>query len=106
MEYIMGGLLVAGIVLALFLFRRQHALQKEISMLRQVNKEKEEEIETLKRSREEWQQVPDLLDTHDKVVELSESGESVENISKQLQIPESKVIMTLKFEKMKHHGAH
>ncbi len=47
----------------------------------------------------------DTLETHDKIIELFESGATIESICETLKIPQSKAEMTLKFEKMKKNGS-
>jgi uncharacterized protein HemX len=101
MEFILIAVVVLGIVVIVYLLKQQNGLKKEIALLQKIAETREKTIENLQARERNTEPVVDLLATHDRVVELFESGESVESISEQLKIPQSKVEMTLKFEEMK-----
>ncbi|MEA3419908.1 MAG: sigma-70 family RNA polymerase sigma factor [Campylobacterota bacterium] len=104
MELILTGVVVLAIVVIFYLLKQQRELKKEIALLQEITEVREKTIENLQIREKDTEPIVDLLTTHDKVIEMFESGESIESISEQLKIPQSKVEMTLKFEKMKKDG--
>ena len=105
MESILAGVIALAAVAIVYLLWRHHGLKKEITLLQKITEAREKTIENLQAREKDMEPIVDLLATHDRVVEMFESGESIESISEQLKIPQSKVEMTLKFEKMKQDGA-
>ncbi len=93
-----------GLITILYLLRELRRLKKELSRLQEISKARQNTIEHLHEHEHEETLPVDALSTHDKVIEMFESGETIEVISEQLGIPQSKVKMTLKFEKMKKDG--
>ena len=108
----MVKLLLALIVVAeafaiVYLIQKRRRLKKEYRRLQGKYKESKELLAQLRLDEEsqESQEPVDKLAAHDAIVEMCESGADAEMIAQQLEIPKSKVEMTLKFEKMKKDGA-
>ena len=104
MKLLLISALLLGLIIILYLLRELRRLKKELSRLQEISKARQNTIEHLHEQDLDSTLPVDALLTHDKVIEMFESGESVEVISEQLRIPQSKVKMTLKFEKMKKDG--
>lgn len=105
MKLILLSVIGLGLITILYLLRESRRLKKELSSLQEICKARQNTIEHLQKQDHDSSLPVDVLSTHDRVVEMFESGETIEAISEQLKIPQSKVEMTLKFEKMKKDGA-
>ncbi len=105
MKLLLISVIGLGFITILYLLRELSRLKKELSHLQEISKARQNTIEHLQEQDHDNSLPVDALSTHDKVIEMFESGETVEVISEQLKIPQSKVKMTLKFEKMKKNGA-
>ncbi len=101
MEMLVVGLAIVWIVTVLYL-----ALgQREILHLRKLCQEKEDALATLQEENKIVELPSDILSTHGRVIEMHKFGEPTEIIAQRLGIPQSKVEMTLKFEKIKKDAA-
>jgi hypothetical protein len=104
MKFLLIGVVGLGLITILYLLRELRRSKKEIFRLQEISKARRNTIEHLN-EHDHGDALPvDALATHDKVIEMSKSGETVEVISERLKIPQSKVKMTLKFEKIKKDG--
>jgi len=105
MKWLLIGAIVVETALVLYLLRGRYQRKKKYNRLYEKYKAGQKTIVELQEQEQDTEEQIDKLATHDIVVELFESGADVEEISKQLEIPQSKVEMTLKFEKMKKYGS-
>ena len=105
MKWLLIGVIVAEAASILYLLRGRHQQKKKYNRLYEKYRAGQKTILELQEQEQDTEEQIDKLATHDIVVELFESGADVEEISKQLEIPQSKVEMTLKFEKMKKYGS-
>lgn len=103
MKWLLVGIIAAEAVVILYLLRGRHRLKKELHRLHKKYKSGQETI--VEMQEQDTEEPIDKLVTHDRIVEMFESGVDVEAISEQLEIPQSKVEMTLRFEKMKKYGS-
>ena len=105
MTWLLIGAIAVETALVLYLLRGRYQLKKKYNHLHKKYKTGQKTIVELQEQEQDAEEPIDKLATHDIVVEMFESGADVEEISKQLEIPQSKVEMTLKFEKMKKYGS-
>jgi len=91
----------------IYLMQRRRRLKKEYRRLQGKYKESKELLAQLRldEERQESEEPVDKLAAHDVILEMFEAGTDAEVIAEQLEIPLSKVELTLKFEKMKRDGA-
>lgn len=104
MELLLMGVIGVAIVVILYLLSQLAKLKNNLSSLQKINNEKQTIIEHLRKKHRTIVLPQDFIDTHDRVIEMFEAGKEVELISKELKIPQSKVEMTLRFEKIRHNG--
>ncbi|MEA3455429.1 MAG: hypothetical protein U9R26_02870 [Campylobacterota bacterium] len=103
MKWLLIGVIAAEAVVILYLLQGKYRLKKELRHLHKKHKAGQKTIVELQE--QEIEEPIDKLATHDKIVEMFESGVDAEVISEQLEIPQNKVEMTLRFEKMKKYGS-
>jgi hypothetical protein len=97
-------LLLSGALL--YLFVRRNRLKKEYRRLLEKYREAKDELEALQFQESGKEKATiDKLAAHDAIVSMHQAGADTQTIARELKIPESKVEMTLKFEKMKRNGA-
>ena len=91
----------------LYLMLRRARLKKEHRRLQGRYKEAKQLLDELQfeERNPEREEPVDKLAVHDLIVEMSESGSDAGAIAERLEIPRSKVELTLKFEKMKRDAA-
>lgn len=101
-----GSLLVAILVIFYLVWELLHQ-KKRISELQKRVKslDKHSLFESAPLSSNPTPAPSDGLEAHDKIIKMFESGMTIESICETLKIPQSKVEMTLKFEKMKKNGS-
>jgi len=94
-------------LMVLYLMYKRARLKKEYRRLQNRYKETRQKLEELQfeERHTEREEPLDKLAMHDVIVEMYESGNDAETIARKLEIPENKVALTLKFEKMKRDGA-
>ena len=105
MKLLLIGVIAVEAIVILYLLRGKYRLKKKLNRLHKKYKAGQESIVELQGQEQSTEEPIDKLATHDRIVEMFESGEDVEAISEQLEIPQSKVEMTLRFEKMKKYGS-
>jgi len=105
MKWLLISVILVEAVLILYLLRKKYRLRKEYNHLYKKYKATQKTFVELQEHEQDAKDSIDKLATHDMVVEMFESGVDIEAISEQLEIPRSKVEMTLKFEKMKKYGS-
>ncbi len=105
MRWLLIGIIAVEAIVILYLLRGKHRLKKELHHLHKKYKSGQKTIVELQEQEQDAEEPVDKLATHDRIVEMFESGVDVEAISEQLEIPQSKVEMTLRFEKMKKYGS-
>jgi len=103
MKWLLIDVIAVEAVVILYLLRGKYRLKKELRYLHKKQKAGQKTIVDLQEQKIE--EPIDKLATHDKIVEMFESGVDAEVISEQLEIPQNKVEMTLRFEKMKKYGS-
>ena len=103
MNWLLIGAIAVEAVVILYLLRGKYRLKKELHRLHKKYKSGQKTI--VKLQEQDTEELIDKLATHDRIVEMFESGVDVEAISEQLETPQSKVEMTLRFEKMKKYGS-
>ncbi len=101
MEYIIMGVIFIIVLTVMILIFSNKKLKKEIKVLKEVLAVKDTTISNLEASRVAVKDVIDNFSSHNEVMELVESGESREDISKKLGIPVNKIELIIKFDKIK-----
>ena len=105
MKWLLIGVIVVEAIAILYLLRGRYQRKKKYNRLHKKYRAGQKTIAELQEREQDTEEQIDKLATHDMVVELFESGVDIEAISEQLEIPQSKVEMTLRFEKMKKYGS-
>ena len=100
LEILMGAFVLA-LVLLIVLFFKNRALKTEIKKLREILTLKDTTIENFEASRVAVKEVIENISSHDEVMALVDAGESRAEISKKLNIPENKIELIIKFDKIK-----
>jgi len=89
------------LILLLLSYSSNRKLQEEIRLLREIVAVKEKTIENFQASRVAVKEVMENLSSHEEVMSLVEEGESNAAIAERLGIPESKIELIVKFDKIK-----
>ena len=100
LEILMGSFAVVLVLLIVMLFKNR-ALKTEIRKLREILALKDTTIANFEASRVAVKDVIEHISSHDEVMALVESGESRAFISEKLGIPENKIELIIKFDKIK-----
>jgi sortase (surface protein transpeptidase) len=106
-EILLVLIAVTEALVIIYLMQRRHRLKKEYKRLQAKYEESKELLAQLRldEEKQESQEPVDKFATHDTIIEMFKSGIDAGVIAERLEIPKSKVEMTLKFEKMKKDGA-
>jgi hypothetical protein len=100
LEILMGAFVLV-LVLLIVLFFKNRALKTEIKKLREILTLKDTTIANFEASRVAVKEVIENISSHDEVMALVDAGESRAEISKKLNIPENKIELIIKFDKIK-----
>ena len=100
LEILMGSFVIALILLIVMLFKNR-TLKTEIKKLREILTLKDTTIANFEASRVAVKDVIENISSHDEVMALVESGESRAVIAEKLDIPENKIELIIKFDKIK-----
>ncbi len=100
LEILMGSFVLVLILLIVLLFKNR-GLKTEIKKLREILALKDSTIDNFEASRVAVKDVIESISSHDEVMALVEEGESRATISKKLGIPENKIELIIKFDKIK-----
>jgi hypothetical protein len=101
MEYIIIGMLFVIVLIFTMLIFSNRKLKKELKVLKEALAAKDTAVSDLEASSVAVKEVIDDSSSHNEVMELLVAGESRENISKKLGIPENKIDLIIKFDKIK-----
>jgi hypothetical protein len=101
MEYIIMGMLFVIVLIFIMLIFSNRKLKKEVKVLKEALAAKDTAVSNLEASSVAVKETIDDSSSHDEVMELLVAGESRENISKKLGIPENKIDLIIKFDKIK-----
>jgi len=101
MEYIIIGLIVILALVLTTLIMSNKKLKKEVKVLKEILAVKDTTISNFEASRVAVKDVIDNFSSHAEVMGLVEAGESRESISEKLGIPENKIELIVKFDKIK-----
>jgi FixJ family two-component response regulator len=97
----MVGVIVILLILFMMSYRANGKLKEEISVLKEILEVREKTIENFQASRVAVKDVIENLSSHEEVMALVEAGKSNTEIAEKLGIPESKVELIIKFDKIK-----
>ncbi len=101
MEYIILALVLILAVILFYLYSNNKKLTEQIKTLKEVLAVKDTTISNLEASRVAVKDVIENFSAHEEVMQLIDTGESRENISKKLGIPVSRIELIIKFDKIK-----
>ena len=98
-------ILTAAVIVLLIMLAMSYSanrkLKEENKILKEIIEVKDKTIENFQASRVAVKDVIENLSLHDEVIALVESGESNIAISEKLGIPENKIELIIKFDKIK-----
>ena len=100
LEILMGSFVLVLLLLIVMLFKNK-ALKTEIKKLREILAVKDTTIANFEASRVAVKDVIENISAHDEVIALVDAGESRAMISEKLGIPENKIELIIKFDKIK-----
>ncbi len=100
LEILMGSFVLVLTLFIVMLFKNR-ALKTEIRKLREILALKDTTIANFEASRVAVKDVIENISSHDEVMALVESGESRVVIAEKLDIPENKIELIIKFDKIK-----
>ena len=100
LEILMGAFVLVLLLFIVMLFKNK-ALKTEIKKLREILAVKDTTIENFEASRVAVKDVIEHISAHDEVMALVNAGESRATISEKLGIPENKIELIIKFDKIK-----
>ncbi len=103
-KLLLAGAVIVEAIAILYLLNRRYQLKKEYKHLYKKYKDIKENTPIPQEQQAKSEEPVDKLATHDRIIEMHQSGLDEEKISDKLKIPRSKVNMTLKFDKMKKDG--
>jgi cell division protein FtsB len=96
------GIMVAVVLLLLVMsYSSNKKLKEEIDLLHEIIKVKEQTIENYQASRVAVKDVIENLSDHEEVMAMVKAGESNATIAEKLGIPENKIELIIKFDKIK-----
>ena len=99
--WILTAVIAVLLILLLLSYSSNRKLKKENDILREVTKVKDKTVENLQASRVAVKEVIENLSKHEEVMSLVEAGESNADIAAKLGIPENKIELIIKFDKIK-----
>ena len=100
LEILMGLFVLVSLLLIVMLFKNR-TLKTEIKKLKEILALKDTTIDNFEASRVAVKDVMENISSHDEVMALVNDGESRASISKKLSIPENKIELIIKFDKIK-----
>ena len=100
LEILMGAFVLVLILLIVMLFKNR-TLKTEVKKLREILALKDTTIANFEASRVAVKDVIEHISSHDEVMALVDAGESRASISEKLGIPENKIELIIKFDKIK-----
>ncbi len=100
-ELILLAALLVVITLLAILYGKYTGLKRENAAMKEIIEINTKTIENLKASRVAVKEVIENFSSHDDVMKLVHAGKSVVEIAETLQMPENKVEMIIKFDKIK-----
>jgi plasmid maintenance system antidote protein VapI len=103
--WIMAGVIIVLLILLMMSYSANSKLKEEIAVLKEILEVKEKTIENFQASRVAVKDVIENFSMHDDVMALVEAGESHEAIAQKLGIPENKIELIIKFDKIKRDHA-
>jgi hypothetical protein len=95
------GSFVLVLLLLIMIFFKNRKLKIEIKKLREILVLKESTIDNFEASRVAVKDVIENISSHDEVMALVNEGESRATIAEKLGIPENKIELIIKFDKIK-----
>ena len=98
---ILTGLFVLVLLLFIVMLFKNRTLKTEIKKLREILSLRDATIENFEASRVAVKDVMENISSHDEVMAMVDVGESRASISKKLGIPENKIELIIKFDKIK-----
>ena len=98
---VLMGAFIFSVLWLILMFFKNGSLKKEIKVLQEVIAVKDTTISNFEASRVAVKDVIENLSSHDEVMKLVDSGKSRAEISKELGIPENKIELIIKFDKIK-----
>ncbi len=99
--WILAATAVVLLILLGMSYSANRKLKEEAGVLREIIEVKERTIENLQASRVAVKDVIENLSLHEEVMSLVEAGENNVAISERLGIPENKIELIIKFDKIK-----
>jgi len=103
--WILAAAIIVLLILLLLSYSTNRKLKEENNILREVTKVKDKTVENLQASRVAVKDVIENLSRHEEVIALVEAGESNSAIAEKLGIPENKIELIIKFDKIKRDHA-
>ena len=100
LEILMGSFVLV-LLLLIMMFFKNRKLKIEIKKLREILVLKESTIDNFEASRVAVKDVIENISSHDEVMALVNEGESRATIAEKLGIPENKIELIIKFDKIK-----
>ena len=100
LEILIGSFILVLILLIMMLFKNR-TLKTEIKKFKEILALKDTTIENFEASRVAVKDVMEHISSHDEVMALVDAGESRATISEKLGIPENKIELIIKFDKIK-----
>jgi len=100
LEILMGSFVLVSLLLIVMLFKNR-TLKTEIKKLKEILVLKDTSIKNFEASRVAVKDVMENISSHDEVIALVNTGESRAAISEKLGIPENKIELIIKFDKIK-----
>ena len=100
LEILMGSFVLVSLLLIVMLFKNR-TLKTEIKKLKEILVLKNTTIVNFEASRVAVKDVMENISSHDEVMSLVNEGESRASISEKLSIPENKIELIIKFDKIK-----
>ncbi len=95
------GIIAILIVITVFFYVKYLGIQAENKALKEIVEVNAKTIENLKASRVAVKEVIENFSSHEDVMKLRNAGKSVAEIAEMLKMPENKVEMIIKFDKIK-----
>ena len=103
--WIMAAAIVVLLVLLMVSYSANSKLKEEKRVLQEIIEVKDKTIENFQASRVAVKDVIENFSMHDDVMALVEAGESHADIANKLGIPENKIELIIKFDKIKRDNA-
>ena len=106
LDLIVLGLVGVLTIILFILAGKNRNLAKENALLHDIIEVKDKTIENLQSQRVLVKDVIENLSESDRVLQMLEAGESIEEIAKALEMPLDKVEMIIKFDRIKKGSRH